>query len=227
MSPLLGDHTLLGPQFLLGYEHAKHPSPYTNMTFAEELYESLTPIADRDSEFGYPLRTYCEAFGLMFQEVADYARDTDEGPGWTGILSPDRAPGKGLQWLAQLPGTVLVLGLAEAVMRDRIKKNPAWNRGTNQGLRYAIEPLLTGTKTFVLSERDTTAYHFLAVSLTSETPDPVASEAALRTMKAGGLMMDYVVTNLNLYGLVRDNFASYGAVAATYATYDALLHDSP
>lgn len=175
------------------------PEP-TVGTLAEEVYEApLSPYTHEDAALDWPLKTYVGAILDRAQEVADLARESDDGPGWSAIVDPDRAPLAWLPWLAQLvgvalppPGSPEYSQLDEAGMRLRIKETDGQKRGTIAALRAAAQQHLTGTKTVTITERvGGNAYQIAVETLVAETPDEDIVEATLLEQKAAGLVLTY------------------------------------
>lgn len=161
---------------------------------AEELFAAIAPISELDSDdTDWALLRLCDAPGRQLQDVEDLIRDTDAGPGWSSIVDVDRAPDTYLPWLAGLVGVRLVSGTAAGVQRDLIRAMPGFGRGTPGAIRAAIAPLLTGTQTISIMERDGGAYRLTVQTYTSETPDPAAVEAALIAAKPAGIILTYRV----------------------------------
>lgn len=164
-------------------------------TFKQSLYDLLQPMFYAEVQTNNSLQNYLGGLSdPLFQEVDDWASDTDDGkPGYSILIDIDRTPDKALPWLAQFVGAKLTVGLNPAQQREQIKGLGNWKRGTVAAMQAAALPYLTGTQTVVVHERDTSAYHFLVYTLTSETPDQNKVLQALLSQKPAGLQMQYVV----------------------------------
>jgi hypothetical protein len=128
----------------------------------------------------------------LFQEVEDWASDGDDGsPGYSILVDPDRVPTEGIPWLGQFVGVTITSGLSDADQRVQLIGLGNWKRGTVAALEAAVKPLLTGSQTIVVKERDTSPYHFEVYTLASETVDINKARAALLTQKPAGLVMNY------------------------------------
>jgi hypothetical protein len=164
-------------------------------SFAALLYDALAPLATLDGQADWHLAHYCGAHGAMFQPVADVARDTPAGPGWSAVLDLDRCPDAWLPWLAQFVGVTVVAGSTPAEMRTRIASTDGFNRGTPEAIRAAAQATLTGNQTVTFRERDSSAadppYTLEVLTLTGETPDPAATRAAIVAQKPGGILLNY------------------------------------
>lgn len=180
---------------------------------AEEAYAGLVPWNTADENV-WDLLKYVQSITLGLDEINQIVRDTDERPGWSIIMDVDNAPAKYLPWLAQFVGVVVDYGLSEADQRQQIKDTQGFRRGTPASMRAAAQLYLTGSKSVIIDERDTSPYHLRVRTFDSETPDPARVEAALLSEKPAGLVMEYLVTN----GL------TYDEIAATGKTYNE-LHD--
>lgn len=170
-------------------------SPPALESFAALLYDALAPLAILDGEADWHLPKYCGAHGAMFQPVADVARDTPDGPGWSAVVDLDRCPDAWLPWLAQFAGVTVIAGSTPAEMRERIGSTDGFKRGTPEAIRAATQATLTGNRTVTFRERDSSAadppYTLEVVTLTGETPDPAATRAAIIAQKPGGIVLNY------------------------------------
>lgn len=170
-------------------------SPPTLESFADDIYDALLPLAWLDGQTGWHLALYCGAIGTMFQAVADVARDTPEGPGWSAVMDLDRCPDAWLEWLAQFAGVTVIPGSTPAEMRERIARTDGFKRGTPDAIRAAAQATLTGNRIVVFRERDSSApdppYTLEVVTLTGETPNPAATRAAILAQKPGGIVLNF------------------------------------
>lgn len=204
------------------------PEPPTLESFAADLYDSVLPVAWLDHEYGFHLAYYCAAIAVMFQPVADVARDTPDGPGWSGVMDVNRAPVGWLGWLAQFVGVSLVPGTTHDEQVARIKSTDGFRRGTVAAMRSAIELHLTGSKEVVFTERlDGDAYVLGIRTLEAETPDPAQTLADILSQKPGGIVLDYATYSSQNYDLVHVERADYTEVHTVYATYSDLRSDNP
>jgi hypothetical protein len=173
---------------------ATDPMPVMQ-SFAAALYDAVFPLAALDGQTGWHLAHFAGALGEMFQPVADVARDTPEGPGWSAVLDLERCPDEWLPWLAQFVGVVVLAGSSADHMRERIAGTDGFNRGTPESIRVAAQATLTGSRHVTLRERDSNAadppYTLEVVTLTGETPDPAATRAAILAQKPGGIVLIY------------------------------------
>jgi threonine dehydrogenase-like Zn-dependent dehydrogenase len=131
----------------------------------------------------------------MFQPVADVARDTPAGPGWSAVLDLGRCPDAWLPWLAQFVGVTVIAGSTPNAMRERIASTDGFKRGTPEAIRGAAQATLTGNRTVTFRERDANSpdppYTLEVVTLTGETPNPAATRAAIVAQKPGGIVLNY------------------------------------
>jgi hypothetical protein len=205
-------------------------------SFAQDLYESIEPLAYADADNNYALAEYCVAIGEMFQIVEDLGRDQIiddvQYPGWSVIMDIDRAPTDALGWLAQFVGVRTRTGLNDKDQRDRIKSTAGWSRGTVSALQGAISTYLTGTKTFVFRERYDrdnptidAPYYLDIVTYTAETPNPAAALQALMAQKPAGIILRYVVLGGQDYAAIKSHYVTYTAVKNAYASYEEMKVD--
>jgi len=117
------------------------------------------------------LQDYLSGLGRMLDPVELLVRDSSEGVGWSVIVDVDRCPNQYLDWLAQWVGVVIPQGLTTEQRRERVKSTDGWSRGSVQAIKSAPLPYLSGSRTVILSERDSSPYHFTVATLKSETPE--------------------------------------------------------
>jgi tail protein P2 I len=161
----------------------------------EQLYEELAVTQPADESLGWPFLILLAGIAAAMGELPELMRDTDDGPGWSAVLDPTRAPGWSLPWLAQFAGVRLTPGIAEADQRAEITAPPAFQRGTPAAMVATAARYLTGTKAVVFRERDGSPYRVSVSTRTAETPDPAVVEAAVRKQKPAGLILTYTVAD--------------------------------
>jgi hypothetical protein len=91
----------------------------------------------------------------------------------------------------------------------------------------AAQPHLTDSKTVMLFERDTSAYHLSVRTLTDETPDEDKVLRALMSQKPAGIVLDYDTVSGQTYLQLRTDYATYTLVEADYETYLGVREDAP
>lgn len=206
------------------------PQP-TLSEVGQELYDRLVPLAYDDEANGWALAYFCDAVGKQFDEIAGWVRDSPDGdPGWSALLDLDRAPSKGLGWLAQFIGASLIGGLTDEQQRAWIASGAGANRGTTESIRQAILPTITGTQRIVVYERRDPGtfpadepYHLTIRTLNSETADPSATEAAIVSQKPAGIVLHYAATDGQDFATLESGHADYAAVFSDYTDYNELL----
>lgn len=192
-------------------------------TLAEEALVELEPYAHAEEDLDWPLLTYLGSLLGRAQEVADLARDSDDGPGWSAIVDPDRAPAAWLPWLAQLAGVRIpppdapdASQLSEADQRLRIKETAGQRRGTPDAVKGAARQHLTGDRAVYLSERHGSAYQLRVATLETETPDPDLVLAALLEQKPAGIVLIYDTVPVG---------GDWDALNSTHASWNEVLSD--
>lgn len=183
--------------------------------FGDLLYERLGPLAYADDENGNALRHLCDALGTTHAPVHDIV-SPDEGPPWSPLLDPDRAPVTFLPWLAQIVGERVPAGETEAAARTRIKLPQGVKRGKLASLIEAAKRTLTGAKFVQVLERTSSAYTLTVVTLPAETPNATQTNLDLQAAKPAGLILTHSVTNVTIV----DQLA--GTVDGLAGTVDAL-----
>lgn len=177
--------------------------------FADDLNDALAPWQNAD------LTNFNNAVASMFTQVEELAFDPDdEDEGWSALFDVDRCPPYALDYLAQLVGMRLPVGLATsdpATARTLIKEHPNWKRGTYSPQHHADSPivkaaqrLLTGSKTVIVRERDGVngtddAYRLTVIVYNRETtanagtysrsaPDPAGLYTAIKDVMNPGIL---------------------------------------
>lgn len=194
---------------------------------AAELYRSLLPLAWADADNGYPLAALCAAIGSMRQDLDDLVRDSDAGPGWSALLDVDRAPSNALPWLGQFVGVTVDTTRDDPGQRAMIRDEAGFRRGTPASIVSAAQSTLTGMKSVLMVERDTSAYHLKIRTYDVETPDPAATLAAILTQKPAGIVLDYDTVSTWTWETLRDAFATWQDVSDYYADWQHVKDDNP
>jgi hypothetical protein len=193
-------------------------------SFAQRAFDAMEPVHTDD------LAIYLGALGTIFQEIEDYAADTDDGVGWSILVDLERAPFKGLPWLAQFKGVQIPIGVTDAVARQVIEEAAGWARGTVASVRAIIQQYLTGNKVVIIQERDSSPYHFSVTTYTSESGDAgnqAKIVAAIVSVKPAGLQFTYTVSTGQDYQNIFATYATYQALRDAYTTYQGVATNTP
>lgn len=194
----------------------------------ERAYVALGPHTTADEVRDWPLLRFVQALVAPLAQVDILARDTDAGPGWSGVFDVDRAPGYALPWLAQLVGVRLPGGLTDAEQRDVIRDRRGWKRGTPSAIRAAARTALVGSRRVELFERDGSAYRLRVRTYQSETPDTVALEAAVRQEKPAGLVLTFEVLSGATYAhMTSAHGPAYSNFTTAFGSYAAARDHTP
>jgi hypothetical protein len=201
-------------------------------SLAEEVYPFVAPLARNDELLEWALLVYVAAITEMYQEAADFGRDSSGRPGWALLMDPDTCPEKALPWLAQFVGVGLRDISDPAEQRDKIKDQPARRRGTPQAMIQAVKATLTGTQVVILRERnDGTAveapYNMVLITFTSQTPHPAKTSAVAHAEKDAGLLLEVLVEDGQDWQLLIDENATWADVISTYSTWDDVILHTP
>jgi hypothetical protein len=155
-------------------------------------------------------------------------RDTDDAPGWAILLDADRAPTWALGWLGQLVGVQVPRGQDPELSREAIRTPAGWRRGTPGAITDAVRPLLTGSRSVWLLERQPGAwaaadnpYHFTVRTFTDETPNPAAVVTAVEAQRPAGMVALVQQIAHNSYATRETTYATYAAAETALATYTA------
>lgn len=196
-------------------------------SLTRELFDELLPLAYKDAQLGDPLWKYCCAICGMLQDVDDLARDDGTWPGWAKLVDLNETPDEALDWLAQFVGVRPLQGISTAQKRARITSKEGFRRGSPQAMVSAAQNYLTGTKSVILLERDTSAYHLTVHTYTSETADSNAVELALISQKPAGLVMDYSTVPGQTWAQMLAGHATWTLVNSFYSNWGEVRDDLP
>lgn len=167
------------------------------MSFATDMTTRLGGLLDYDPDrVGLAL---CQACENMFGGLDVIVQDSDDGPGWSAVLDPDRAPASWLPWTGALYGVQVTIGAPEPDQREEVRELPAQHRGTTLAMVKALKRTLGGNRNVRVTERYTGAYRIKFLTSPSETLDAVKSLAAIKTQKPGGLALFYEVTDSSVW----------------------------
>lgn len=201
-------------------------------TFAQDVLDNLLPMLYNEQDAPGDLTTYVTAASRPFELIESWASDTPTAVGWSLLVDVDRCPDEALAWLAQLVGMRLDNAVSTNDQRTQIRNLQNWRRGTPLAMTSVAAPYLTDSKTVLFRERfDGTnvdaPYNLEVVTYTDETPDPTIVEAAIRTQKPAGIILDYQLNDGQDYQSLKDNYATYALVKAAYTTYEGVRADEP
>lgn len=160
---------------------------------AKLLYKAMPPLAvEADPDNDWALLRFTQAITTMLLDrVYSYVLPDDGSPAWSLMLDVDRAPSDALGYIAMFSGATLKAGLTDDGQRIRIKEAQGWQRGKPDAIKGAARSMLTGTKQVTLVERYLNPYRIRLTTLRTETPDPVAMEAAVRAALPAGITLEY------------------------------------
>lgn len=142
----------------ISYDDSVAYSPPVSHPTTIDIYTALGPLRTGDKSRGWPLLGFVAGPGELLGLVDDLARDKDDSPGWSGLLDLNRTPSWALSWLGQFvgvrpSGTRVPGQLYEDTQRDAIDAKISWNRGQPDGIKMAVQSVLTGDKYVAIHER--------------------------------------------------------------------------
>lgn len=174
------------------------------------------------------LEAFCRAIMHPLEQTNRMVRETDDGPGWSALLDPARAPAEALTYLGQFVGVRVTRGATSLRQRNEIVSAAGFRRGRPQAMRDAIAATLSGARTVVMTERvDGNAYQLLIQTYADQTPDPGAAEAAARSQKPAGIVLTFEVIGGQTYAQLAARFGTYGDLPASYPSYADMAADTP
>lgn len=190
---------------------------------AERLRDRTSPLAPDDELYDYAHALLCGALGKALEQVGEVFDPPGDVPPGAPLLDVDLCPDWALPWLAQIVGVSVPSGATADQARALIRDVAGWQRGTPAALRAATQAFLTGSKTVVFRERDGgDPYALEVVTLTSETPDPARTLAALLAQKPGGLVLRYRQVDVWDYQSMTDAGGTYATQSSQYRDYTNL-----
>lgn len=166
----------------------------------EYWYGELAVSQPADEQLGWPFLIFLAGLGVAFGPLHDIVRDTPDGPGWSSILDPARAPVFALPWTAQFAGVHLTPGASEAQQRAEITSPNAFERGSLKALELTAQRRLTGGRKVTILERDGSPWRTTVITYANETPDPAATERDVIAQELGGERITYVLAAGELWG---------------------------
>jgi hypothetical protein len=127
---------------------------------AERIYEEIAPVTVFDEENDWALLHFIHAWTNAMMAVEEVARDTDEGPGWSSVLDPDRAPAMFLDFLSALVGSRGYKGEPDDHKRIRINGMTGLRRGSSQAMRAAAS--ISSSMSALVAHGDSTSERWTA-----------------------------------------------------------------
>jgi hypothetical protein len=209
------------------------------MPVYDSIAYDLAPINTPD------LDLLVRAIAVMWEQVEFYSLDRDDDRGELvgygialDVKNPD-IPREALDWAAQFVGEIIPIIAPDADAVQQILDHPYGKRGTPKSIVDAAKATLTGDRDVVLRERDPAAliangfpstpeddaYGLTVITYTSQTPDPAATEAAIRKVLPGGIILGFHVLDGQDWQLVKDNNANWAAVKSKYPTWQHVRTD--
>lgn len=127
------------------------------------------------------LLAFCEALMAPIAPMEQVVRGSDDYGPWERAVDVEGAPLWVLPWLACIVG-IEWRGAPTEDLRSLIRDRPRFRRGMNASIRAAAASTLTGERSVDLIPRVNGNPNLLTVlTVPSETPDPVATERAIRS----------------------------------------------
>lgn len=156
--------------------------------------------------------------------IADVGDPDTSVTGTAELANPAAAPRSWLRWLGYLVGINLD-NIADADKRSAIADSATLQRrGSVRAIIRATQQTLTGSRScrvyWNLSGVD--PYLLTVVTLTTQTPDSVATLAAAVTEKPAGVDLELQTTTGALYSELAASFTDYDDLDSSFTDYDDL-----
>ena len=186
------------------------------MSLTQDVWDTLPAyVRDADTDRGFPLRTWLG--GLL-----DLVQPTVDLLGMEDVADPAVTPPGVLALFAALGG-VDADGVPSESLRDMLASATARFRGSVGAIRERVGLTLTGSK-YVLIECPYagSAQKMRVATYATETPDAVATEAAVRTEAPAWMALTVgTLTGITYTGLT-SRYSTYASLTATGKTYGEL-----
>lgn len=156
------------------------------------------------------------------------ASDAATSPaGVVELGSPTYAPRDWLELLAALTG-LSTLGYDKSQIREVVASaTNALRRGSVDSMIRSAKLTLTGAKSVVVETRyEGNVWQQRVITFDAETPDPEATEAAVRREKPAGVALTYETLDGLTYTQLLAKYGTYAAMQATGKTYAELAADT-
>lgn len=174
------------------------------------------------------LLAFCRAILHPLERTNAMIRDSDDGPGWSALLDPLRAPAAALPYLGQFVGVRVTRGAPSLQQRDEISGAAGFRRGRPAAIREAVAATLSGGRAVVMTERvGGEAYQLLVQTYADQTPDPAAAEAAARSQKPAGIILTFEVIDGQTYAQLEGRYEDYSDLPVAYDDYAEMASDTP
>lgn len=163
--------------------------------------------------------------------IVDSADPDTSVSGTAELANPAAAPRSWLRWLGYLVG-INIDGIPDADKRAAIADSVTLQRrGSERAIIRATQQTLTGSRSCRVywNISGTDPYLLTVVTLTSQTPDSVATLAAALSEKPAGMSLDVQDTTGATYDELALEYASddYDTLAADFTDYDDLAEWTP
>lgn len=211
-------------------------------SFAGRMYEQLDPFAKLDlpdAQGRKHLWILCCAIGSMFNQVEDITNlRPDDLSGWADMVDVDRARPEWLEYVGMLVGVRLQTttdiysgagpqlgeGSTYALttpdqQRDWIRQRRRQARARPAALIEEMQYTLTGRQLVLLRERINSPWHWVVITVSSETPDPDSTNFVILSHKPAPDTFEHLIIETLLWFRVNELYDSYATVNATYASY--------
>lgn len=198
----------------------------------DDLYEGTYPAAFADADNDSAWLAFCAALAELLDPIAEITRPDDGSDPWIVMASPWRCPTDWLPVLAQWAGIRRPDTMPETDLRALIAEGgPGFHRGTRAAMIAAIRrymPPDMPDSLITFDERADGNPYFLRVFTYDFVPhDSDLVRQALEQAKPAGLVLDYEVRVGQTWGMLKDEWDTWGDVLTGYPNWSAVLHAAP
>lgn len=200
---------------------------------AEQVYRLLPDyLLAVDEDTDWTLRRYVGAAAVGLETSHEFLTLVDPATSVTGtceLVNAAAVPRAYLAWLGWLVGVDTSV-IPDADVRDAVGNAAATQRrGSLGSIQYAVQRTLTGSKSCRVYSNlsGVDPYLVTVITLTTDTPDSVASLAAAWNEKPAGVDLELQTVAGSVWGDVIGTYATWDAVVAAQPTWNDLVNWTP
>lgn len=194
---------------------------------AEQTYRLLPDFVRTADDDTYTALKYVAAGSVAMERALDFINLVDPQTSVTGtceLVNAAACPRPYLGWLGWLVG-VNTANIADAFVRDAIGNASATQRrGTIGAIKDVVARTLTGSRyvRVYINLSGTDPYLITVLTLTSETPDDLATLLAAESEKPAGSAVELQLVDGSTWIDVEANYDSWNDVTANQASWNEL-----
>lgn len=200
---------------------------------AEQVYRLLPDyLQAADPGTDWTLAKFTGAAAVGLERVNEFLTLVDPDTSVTGtceLVNPAAVPRAWLAWLGWLVG-IDTSPIPDADVRDAVGNAAATQRrGSLGAIQDAVQRTLTGSKScrVYANVSGVDPYLITVITLTADTPDPVASLDAAWAEKPAGVDLELQAVAGSIWTEVVAEYTDWNAVVAAQPTWNDLVNWTP